>query len=632
MRNIVILLVLLIGSLLAQPLEFRAVKLTNVDSDILSSKANIAAGLDFLASINVNAVLVVVWNSHGADGDHTLYPSAVMDAYFGRPIHPSYAGRDPLAEVITEAHRHGIEVYPWFEMGFSTSYSQNGGFILDERPEWALKDVNGNLVVKNGFDWMAATHPEVQDFIRDLTLEVVDNYDVDGIEYSDRIPAMPVEGGYDSATVALYQAEHDGSSPPTDHQDASWKRWRADRMSEWFQEVRDSVKARGLYLEVSSSPSLYPWSYDEYLQDSYTWVHDGIVDSNIPQLYRYQYGGTGGYLYELEQAIGWHQPASLDHFFAGMLISVGSYTITPTFLIQSLNANRQHGVNGEALFFYEGLRRDNDLLANTLVENHYAEPARIPYREAFWRPAALIVNETDPGASVAGEWSPSSSIDGFEGNVLLHSGDEAASISYGFEVPVAAWYRLYTYLLTGPAAGGHFEVVSNGIPAVVEVDQQNIYHRGWYPLADVYLETGNQTVLTISDTDVPGNLTVVADAAMLILNRKLSPEVDYSPVSLPPEPSSPSASHYALSAYPNPFNPTTTIRYDLPVAAELTMTVFDITGRKIQTLEKGFRSAGSHEVQWRGLNEVGLEMSTGVYICRLTAGGVNQTIKLVYMK
>ena len=341
---------------MAQLEEFRAVKLTNVDSDILASHENIASGMTYLKSINVNAVLVVVWNSSGSDGDHTLYPSEVMNSYFGRPIHPAYVNRDPLAEVITEAHLRGIEVYPWFEMGFSTSYGQDGGYILDAYPDWALEDVNGDLLVKNGFDWMSAINPEVQDFIMALTLEVVDNYDVDGIEYSDRIPAMPVEGGYDQVTSDIYRSEHEGSDPPQNYDDTNWKRWRADKLSTWMKSVYDSVKVRGSDLIVSSSPSLYPWSYHEYLQDPKTWVDSGYVDTNIPQLYRYEYSGTGGYLYELEEALAYHPANQRETFFAGVLVKVGNYRITPQFLLQSLTANRDHDVNGEALFFYEGLR------------------------------------------------------------------------------------------------------------------------------------------------------------------------------------------------------------------------------------------------------------------------------------
>ncbi|MBN1638294.1 MAG: family 10 glycosylhydrolase, partial [Ignavibacteriales bacterium] len=138
--------------------EFRGVKLTNVDSQILFTDDNIAAGMDFLSSKGINAVLTVCWN-----GGWTLYPSQVMDSLFGKEIHSSFTGRDPLKRVIIEAHRNGIEVYPWFEYGFAAWYSGGtspfGGHILQTFPDWASRNYDGSITTENGFDWMQAINP-----------------------------------------------------------------------------------------------------------------------------------------------------------------------------------------------------------------------------------------------------------------------------------------------------------------------------------------------------------------------------------------------------------------------------------------------------------------------------------------
>ena len=63
------------------------------------------------------------------------------------------------------------------------------------RPEWAARDKNGAILTKNGFEWMNAIHPEVQQFLLDMVQEVIRSYDVDGIQGDDRLPAMPSEGG-----------------------------------------------------------------------------------------------------------------------------------------------------------------------------------------------------------------------------------------------------------------------------------------------------------------------------------------------------------------------------------------------------------------------------------------------------
>jgi len=104
MKKIILILFVLLfnfGLFAETPVELRAAKITNVDSDIMFSDRNIAKGMAYLDSININTVLVCVWNSNSANGDYTLYPSDVMMKYFGESanIHPSFSGRDPLQKL-----------------------------------------------------------------------------------------------------------------------------------------------------------------------------------------------------------------------------------------------------------------------------------------------------------------------------------------------------------------------------------------------------------------------------------------------------------------------------------------------------------------------------------------------------
>jgi len=107
--------------------------------------------------------------------------------------------------MIDAGHAAGIKVHAWFEYGFSSSYSANGGAIINAKPEWAALDQNGKLVVKNGFDWLNAFLPEVQDFVLNLVMEVVTKYDVDGIQGDDRLPALPSTAGYDAYNSCTIQ-------------------------------------------------------------------------------------------------------------------------------------------------------------------------------------------------------------------------------------------------------------------------------------------------------------------------------------------------------------------------------------------------------------------------------------------
>lgn len=86
--------------------------------------------------------------------------------------------------------------------------------------------------------------------------------------------------------------------------------------------------------------------------------------------------------------------------------------------------------------------------------------------------------------------------------------------------------------------------------------------------------------------------------------------------------------------HPNPFNPQTIIPYTVPkgAAMHVRIMVFDATGRRVRTLVDETQSAGAREVVWRGENEAGAVVSSGIYYCVMDAGGKRFTQKLVLLK
>ncbi|MEZ4387205.1 MAG: T9SS type A sorting domain-containing protein [Candidatus Krumholzibacteriia bacterium] len=82
-----------------------------------------------------------------------------------------------------------------------------------------------------------------------------------------------------------------------------------------------------------------------------------------------------------------------------------------------------------------------------------------------------------------------------------------------------------------------------------------------------------------------------------------------------------------LAADPNPFTASTTIRYDIPGEALVTLTVYDMAGRRVATLVSSRQPAGSHEVQLDGRS-----LASGVYLCRLSAGASHGAEKLLIVK
>jgi len=79
---------------------------------------------------------------------------------------------------------------------------------------------------------------------------------------------------------------------------------------------------------------------------------------------------------------------------------------------------------------------------------------------------------------------------------------------------------------------------------------------------------------------------------------------------------------------PNPFNPLTTIKYDLPEGGPVRLSVFDLSGRLVRTLVDESMPLGSHETEWDGRDASGREVSSGSYLARLEFGGKVETVRM----
>jgi uncharacterized lipoprotein YddW (UPF0748 family) len=335
-----------------------------VASNALLSNAGIAECVNLCSDLGINTIFVVVYNN-----GKTMYPSDVMQEYFGFPIDPVYTGRDPLAELIALAKPRNIKVVAWFEYGFASVYADNtGGAIISRYPHWASRDAQGRIAEKNNFYWLDAFNPEVQRFMKRLMTEVVIKYpDIDGVQGDDRLPALPSNGGYNAEVKALYQKET-GRAAPTNHLEAQWLQWRADKLTEFGNYIYKHIKAIDSKYIVSMSPSPYSWSLQNYLQDWPKWLRNGQVDYIHPQCYRYNFND---YKASLDANYGYTAPfPQRDLLFSpGVLLGTGSGDgITPQILSQKLTYNRSIGLQGEVYFYYERIRQNPGF--QDVIRNH----------------------------------------------------------------------------------------------------------------------------------------------------------------------------------------------------------------------------------------------------------------------
>lgn len=359
-----------VADIVSTPLEYppgydepvRGVWLTNVASEALYSKDNIAAAVNKCHSLGLNTIFVVTWNK-----GMTTYPSAIMKDFTGISIDPvldpDNQGRDPLKELIDLAHAKGIKVFAWFEFGFSSSYGDKEDLLLIKKPEWASLTYDGKRTTKNNFTWMNALNPEVQEFITSLVLEVVNQYDIDGIQGDDRLPAMPSQGGYNPENIALYKKEHFGEPPSSYYKDFEWVQWRATKLNEYMKSLYQQVKEADPQCIVSMAPSVYPWAKEEYLQDWPTWVNFGYVDMICPQVYRKD---SLSYERTLKETISFVLPEKRHLLYPGLLIQVDGENPSQDLFTFMLDTNRKAGLDGEVYFFYEGL----DTFADAITKSY----------------------------------------------------------------------------------------------------------------------------------------------------------------------------------------------------------------------------------------------------------------------
>ena len=89
---------------------------------------------------------------------------------------------------------------------------------------------------------------------------------------------------------------------------------------------------------------------------------------------------------------------------------------------------------------------------------------------------------------------------------------------------------------------------------------------------------------------------------------------------------------YLLQNYPNPFNPSTTISYDLPEQTEVSIKIFDISGRLVSELANSTQSAGHYSIVWNGTNSAGERVGSGMYVVRLSSKPFSASQKVLLLK
>jgi uncharacterized lipoprotein YddW (UPF0748 family) len=409
--------------------EIRGVWLTNNDFDILSDRTKLQDTIAQLRRLNFNTIYPVVWN----DG-YTKYPSAVAQKA-GIPFYfKGKEGQDIIADIVTQARRQGVLAIPWFEFGFMAPLTSE---LASNHPDWLTQKQDGSqtsISAAGEVAWLNPFHPEVQQFITDLVLEIITQYNADGIQFDDHM-SLPVDFGYDKYTINLYTQETGSPPPPNPHAQA-WKQWRTDKITAFMMQLNRAVKARKPNAIFSVSPNYYDFAYKFQLQDWLNWVRLGAVDELIVQLYRNDLESFNSKLNSPELI----ETKQLIPTGIGIMTGLRNRPVSMQQIQSQVRAAQERGL-GVTFFYYESLwdyaqepvaQRQagfQEIFANPVVRDTSQIIARKP---SFNTISVPLYTKGSIGQRVRGYFMELSIAGGQPKRVLIDTGSAGLRVPQGF--------------------------------------------------------------------------------------------------------------------------------------------------------------------------------------------------------
>ncbi len=394
--------------------ELRAVWIATVDNIDWPSRKNLSPEdqrQEFIQLIQahkktgINAVFVQVRAAADAFYAKGSEPwSEWLTGKQGQAPDPLY---DPLEFMIDECHRRGLEFHAWLNMNravHKASKSIAPDNIAKKHPEWIL-DYDGYKLFNFGV-------PEVRDYITNVTLNIVQNYDVDGIHFDDYFYPYTVVGQTlkDNETFTKYGGQF-----------ANKDDWRRNNIDLIIKQISDGIAATKPYIKFGVSP-FGVWrnkkddhtgsdtqggqtSFDNLYADTKKWTKAGWIDYIVPQIYfsikhdkvpfktltnwwlqnaykRHLYIGQGAYKVGQDKDRAWQSPDEMSQ------------------QIQFLRANE--GVTGSVFFSSKSLINNKLGFADSLQNNYYkyaALPPTMPWKDDVPpnSPQNLRINESTKG-------------------------------------------------------------------------------------------------------------------------------------------------------------------------------------------------------------------------------------------
>lgn len=276
----------------AQTNEFRGMWV-NAWNTGLQNATQVTTLVNQLRAGNFNAVIPQVRRR----GD-TLYTSHFEPHATGT----TPADFDALGDLIAKAHNTNtgpyLEVHAWlvtYHIKQGIAMPSQPTHPLNLHPDWLLLDVTGTNFIGNEYTFDPG-HPEVQRHTFNVAMDIVTNYNVDGINF-DYIRYSSANEGYNPVTVARFNQRFGRTGQPSPS-DALWKQFRRDQITGLLRKVYLNVIAVKPHVKISADTITWApgptsdaqWysssaAWNSVLQDWRGWMEEGILDLNVPMTY-----------------------------------------------------------------------------------------------------------------------------------------------------------------------------------------------------------------------------------------------------------------------------------------------------------------------------------------------------------
>ena len=319
----------------------------------------------------------------------------VGDAYYNSSYEPRAsnitgpAEYDPLAYIIEKAHSEGIQVHAWmntFRIWTTRELPTDPNHIVNRYPGWLTRTADGNTKAGEGL-YLDPGVQEVQDYTFNVFMDVVKNYDIDGIHF-DYVRYPNSDFGYAPAAVERFNREIGRTGTPS-NEDPKWKQWRRDQVTAHVRRVYKAVNDTKPGVLVSAAT--IPWGdcsadfcdttpFVKVYQDWRAWMEEGILDVNIPMNYKNESNAKNAQQYRnwLDGFKRWRYDRQV---YTGLDFNQSSGNV-----LRQIEAARKRGITGMVGFSFNQTE-DRLKLVQVLKYGAYSELASAP--ELSWKKKAV---------------------------------------------------------------------------------------------------------------------------------------------------------------------------------------------------------------------------------------------------